>query len=159
MFASLTQKSDPNLPESIEFFGAAPGGNEQGPLLKAIFASLPTQLQSLVGVTSINTAYKDWHAEAKDLFSNSELFPILLLNYLLLVEVEYLVGFTQTGEAGDKETSLLLPSWAPVSEAALNNKKGVLLCRIKKYSNNAIGMKYAKVSAPINNEYFLLENN
>lgn len=159
LFASLTQESDPNLPESIEFFGAAPGGNEQGPLLKAIFASLPTQLQSLVGVTSINTAYKDWHAEAKDLFSNSELFPILLLNYLLLVEVEYLVGFTQTGEAGDKETSLLLPSWAPVSEAALNNKKGVLLCRIKKYSNNAIGMKYAKVSAPINNEYFLLENN
>lgn len=151
LFASLTQESDHNLPESIEFFKVSPLTSAIG---KTGVLAFPTQLQSLIDASSANLAKKDWHADPKDLFSNSEQFPALLLNYLLLVEVEYLVGFEMT--KNDK-TSLGEPVWDRLTMPVFDSLDTRALCRIKKYSNNEIGMKYAKVSAPINNEHFLLE--
>jgi len=117
---------------------------------------IPNQIKSIfLTKTGEVSPTKDWFSMDTDPIASPELRSLFEILYFNLQQIEVLTGFTEnkssTGQLLRSPTfGLLTPD--------LLQKKGRVLCRLKKYRNDSLKIGQTEFMAlPVVNEYFSLE--
>ena len=138
---------------------------EEPPLPKTSAASknninfdlVPNQIRSLMLGQSDGVVNK-WSDTDIDLIKDVDTSEYYRYNYDMISQVEVFTGYT----TNSKGVSLMMsPKWTLLKSKHLNNikRKNVLLCRIRKYTNQILGVGTSDgIDIKSFDEYFLISN-
>ena len=124
--------------------------------VKTALLTSPNQVKSLFfASTSPSSVKRDWHNLGYDPLKSLKTLAEFRINHMMIGRVDRLVGYDKAfGKRHTKE-----PRWEPLTKNAWSRSAGeAILCRIKKYNNPQLGIKWLPAyELPIYDEYFILK--
>ena len=141
--------------------------NQQHNILKGVpqkqVRQLPNQIKALI--SSLNSSgdggVRDrlQTATRKNVFTNPDESASARLKYNLLVEVQYLAGFSPQKMSSERAVLIQAPIWKKLDQDAFAKNVGKkIVCRLKKFEIPEWNIfRPAPLDAPIYDEYFIIE--